>query len=1172
MKKILSVLVSLVMLMSALPFSAYAEEQAEHTHSLVESKTEDESASYTYCDAESTDKNDISVDEKNTYATVNVSRELYPESEHPYSNYAKQNYTFEYPSAVSLTVTFSDKTLTEDEYDLIYVYNSENKVIGTYSGNELAGKTITIDGSMFRLRLWTDHSKTFYGFSIDNIEAKVIVNSYDTDCDRQEIKDSSMYPDTVHDYTNNTDETYHYVNARASSLELLFSNSTKTEKDYDIITIYDGYGNEVGSYSGDELAGAKVVVDGPSFSVRLKTDHSKTFYGYSFKCITAQTERDVQEDFTYPRSPHPYENNYDKTQSYTCPDKNTKAMEVTFSDSCRTEEKYDVVSIYDGDSKLVGSYSGRELAGRTMIIDGNSFSVNLKSDRSKNYYGYAVTKVIPLTGDSAVCPESTHPYNNYENSEYTYTSPDKNAKALRVKFSSKCMTEEKYDVIEIYASNGEKVGSYSGSQLQNKLLTIPGNSFKIKFTSDHSKTFYGFKVISVVSISDSVYDSAVCLESTHPYNNYENSEYIYTSPDKNAKALRVKFSSKCMTEEKYDVIEIYASNGEKVGSYSGSQLQNKLLTIPGNSFKIKFTSDHSKTFYGFKVISVVPISDSVYDSQTLAFPESNHPYENSANEMYRYKSPNPLCRSLKVKFSDKTFTEKDYDIITIYDGNENKIGSYSGDELAGRTLDIDGNEFRIVFSTDHSKTLYGFSIDSVQSVLSTDYYEKTETEHSYALVKDENVGLYRNGVKVYVCRNCGDTYTEEEPSYVFDGELRYALSYCNTVYDGNEHYPDLTVTKKDGTVLEQGTDYDISYSGDGKQVGRYYVSVKLKNGYIGEKSIEFTVKPKGVSSVSVSALLGGFSASWDKQTDNTAGYELQYSQNSNFSSAKTVSVGKNTTNSQKVTGLSRNKTYYVRVRTYRFASDGMKICSDYTAAKSVTTGDCLSLNERAAEIAYTYSNVGKEVFGYSYQGRPLEAYIITPTNGRYNKTYYCNFAIHGFEGESYRDGKYLVAEGNRVVEYYANHPSELKNMRLIVIPCLNPDGVIAGTNELYTGSSSFGRNTANHVDLNRDFNTFNGYESRAIRSLMQKYRPNILCDFHGWLDTSIGNPNMVNIFSDTLGLSRKQPNRYGESYGYLMGYSYKTYGAASLLVEYRNSNISHTNTVRAISKTIAYYN
>ena len=159
-----------------------------------------------------------------------------------------------------------------------------------------------------------------------------------------------------------------------------------------------------------------------------------------------------------------------------------------------------------------------------------------------------------------------------------------------------------------------------------------------------------------------------------------------------------------------------------------------------------------------------------------------------------------------------------------------------------------------------------------------------------------------------------------------------------------------------------------------------------------------------------------------------------------------------------------------------------------------------------------------------------------------------------------------------MVEYYADHPEELKNMRLIVIPCLNPDGVIAGVNELYTGNSAFGRNAANHVDLNRDFNTFNGYESRAIRSLMAKYNPDILCDFHGWLNTSIGTPAMTNIFSDTLGLSRKQPNQYGDRYGYLIGYSYKTYGAASLLVEYKNTSINHNATVRAISKTIAYYN
>lgn len=1067
MKKFLSVILCMVMLATAVPFSAYAQEQeqAEHSHSLVDEKSSDESKNYTYCDSEASQDEAAVVDEKNAYATVNVSRELYPESAHPYANYTKQNYAFEYPSAVSLSITFSDKTQTEDTYDLINIYDGDNRVIGRYSGKQLAGKTINISGNFFRIRFWTDHSKTFYGFSIDNIEAKVTLNSFDNDEDRQECRSSSLYPFTDHNYPNSTDQTCFYTNAEASSLELYFSDKTKTEKDYDFITIYDGSGNEVGKYSGDELAGAKINVDGPSFSVRFTSDHSQSFYGYSLYSITANIEHKVQDDFSYPASPHPYENNMNDTQSYTYPDENAKALAVTFSDSCRTEEKYDVVSIYDASSKLVGSYSGRELAGRTIIVDGNCFSVKLKSDRSQNYFGYAVTKVTPITDDESVYPESAHPY-----------------------------------------ANNEK------------------------------------------------------------------SEYVYSSPDKTASALRVKFSSRCLTEAKYDTVEIFDGNGEAVGVYSGSQLANKVITIQGNSFRIKLNTDHSQVFYGFKVVSVVPVGGELTQSQQLAFPESNHPYEHCANQIYRYKSPNPLCRSLKVKFSSKTQTEKDYDIITIYDSNGEKVGSYSGTQLAGKTVDIDDNEFSIVFTTDHSSAFYGFRIDSIQSVLSTDYYEETENAHSYALVKDENAGLYRNGVKTYVCRNCGDTYTEEEPSYVFDGELKYSLSYYSTVYNGAKHNPILTITKRDGTVLKNGVDYDLHYSGDGVSVGRYYASITLKNGYVGKKSIEFTVKPKGVSSFSLSQQLGGFNVTWDKQTDNTSGYEIQYSQNSNFSSAKTVNETKNSYYTQKVTGLSRNKKYYVRIRTYKFASDGMKIYSDYTSAKSVVTGDCLSLNERAAEVAFNNPNVRQEVFGYSYQGRPLEAYIITPKNGKYNKTYYLNFAIHGFEGESYRDGKYLVAEGNRVVEYYASHLSEIKNMRLIIIPCLNPDGVIAGTNELYTGSSAFGRNAANHVDLNRDFNTFNGYESRAMRSLMSKYRPNILCDFHGWLNTSIGNPNMVNIFSDTLGLSRKQPNQYGDRYGYLMGYSYKTYGAASLLVEYRNSNINHTNTVKAISKTIAYYN
>ena len=176
--------------------------------------------------------------------------------------------------------------------------------------------------------------------------------------------------------------------------------------------------------------------------------------------------------------------------------------------------------------------------------------------------------------------------------------------------------------------------------------------------------------------------------------------------------------------------------------------------------------------------------------------------------------------------------------------------------------------------------------------------------------------------------------------------------------------------------------------------------------------------------------------------------------------------------------------------------------------------------------------------------------------------------MHGFEGESYRDGKYLTAQANRIVEYYANNIDSFSGTRLIVIPCLNPDGVIAGKNELYYGFNAFGRCTADAVDINRDFGSFKSREARALRDLMKKYKPYALCDFHGWLDTSLGNPTLVNIFSDTLKLSKKQYNAFGSSKGYLIGYVARTYDAYAVLVEYKNSNINHYLTLDAINKML----
>ena len=56
--------------------------------------------------------------------------------------------------------------------------------------------------------------------------------------------------------------------------------------------------------------------------------------------------------------------------------------------------------------------------------------------------------------------------------------------------------------------------------------------------------------------------------------------------------------------------------------------------------------------------------------------------------------------------------------------------------------------------------------------------------------------------------------------------------------------------------------------------------------------------------------------SWNKNTAVT-GYQVQYATNTSFSGAKTLTINKNSTLSTSVSSLTKGKTYYVRVRTYK---------------------------------------------------------------------------------------------------------------------------------------------------------------------------------------------------------------------------------------------------------------
>ena len=94
-------------------------------------------------------------------------------SSHPYSNNAEDEYTFSYPGAESIELTFNAETQFERNYDFLYIYDGGGKLVGKYSDNELSSRKVIIEGNAFKLKFTSDISVTRYGFEIESIKVNI---------------------------------------------------------------------------------------------------------------------------------------------------------------------------------------------------------------------------------------------------------------------------------------------------------------------------------------------------------------------------------------------------------------------------------------------------------------------------------------------------------------------------------------------------------------------------------------------------------------------------------------------------------------------------------------------------------------------------------------------------------------------------------------------------------------------------------------------------------------------------------------------------------------------------------------------------------------------------------------------------------------------------------------
>ncbi len=93
-------------------------------------------------------------------------------------------------------------------------------------------------------------------------------------------------------------------------------------------------------------------------------------------------------------------------------------------------------------------------------------------------------------------PESVHPYLPNVDETQTYTEPGSPAN-IWVTFDAQTEVESGYDYIYIYTGADVLVGTYTGTALAGKTVSVSGDTVKVRLTSDGSVQEWGYAVAAV---------------------------------------------------------------------------------------------------------------------------------------------------------------------------------------------------------------------------------------------------------------------------------------------------------------------------------------------------------------------------------------------------------------------------------------------------------------------------------------------------------------------------------------------------------------------------------------------------------------------------------------------------------------------------------------------------
>ena len=94
--------------------------------------------------------------------------------------------------------------------------------------------------------------------------------------------------ESPHDYPGSCTDVWLYTSPGAQKLYVTFDERTCMEDGFDYLYIYDGNGQQIGKYTGTELAGTTVTVPGDTVKIQINSDGSGSEWGFKVTGIRAE--------------------------------------------------------------------------------------------------------------------------------------------------------------------------------------------------------------------------------------------------------------------------------------------------------------------------------------------------------------------------------------------------------------------------------------------------------------------------------------------------------------------------------------------------------------------------------------------------------------------------------------------------------------------------------------------------------------------------------------------------------------------------------------------------------------------------------------------------------------------------------------------------------------------